>query len=104
MTNDQLAQEARREILGLKDELAEMEEGQQRTQYIVEDAGNPTLVNRMASEWNRVDGMGDGASPQRKAFARDFRKAHSNPMMEPVGANAVARERQGKLGHSPWRF
>merc|ERR1719333_456402 len=65
---------AKDELAVIRATLAEMEEGQNRTQYIVEDAGNPVLVNRMASEWNRVDGMvdgadGDGASPQRKAFA-----------------------------------
>jgi len=152
-TNEQLAEEARREILGLKDEmykmksdydneirllqeklaqlqadrdqmesayqfakdelmvikatLAEMEEGRQRTQYIVEDAGNPTLVNRMQSEWNRVDGYpisaedADGTSPKRKAFARDFRRSHTSPV---DNVEVPPPERQGKLGASPWRY
>jgi len=156
ITNDQLAQEARREILGLKDEmnkiksdydreiqrlkeklaqlqsdrdqmesayqfakdeltvikatLAEMEEGQQRTQYIVEDgAMNPTLVNRMQSEWNRVDGSleagdpNDPYSPKRKAFARDFRRSHTSPQEAPVDMG-IPPQRQGALGHSPWRY
>jgi len=156
ITNDQLAQEARREILGLKDEmnkiksdydreiqrlkeklaqlqsdrdqmesayqfakdeltvikatLAEMEEGQQRTQYIVEDGGmNPTLVNRMQSEWNRVDGSleagdpNDPYSPKRKAFARDFRRSHTSPQEAPVDMG-IPPQRQGALGHSPWRY
>jgi chromosome segregation ATPase len=155
MTNDELAQAAKKEIIALKDEikvmkgkydseitrlheqlmllqadrdqmesayqfakdelaviratLAEMEEGQQRTQYIVEDTGNPVLVNRMASEWNRVDDrVGDSldtnedASPKKKAFSRDFRRAHhGSPPAEPTFD--VGRVRQGKIGHSAWR-
>jgi len=148
MTNDQLAQEARREIIGLKQEmstmrsdydkeiqrlheklrqlqadrdqiesayqfardelaviratLAEMEEGQHRTQYIVEDHGNPTLVNRMKNEWNRVDGnpVGPGpndgsVSPRRSTFSREFRRVQGVTYEEP--------KKQGSLGHTPWR-
>merc|ERR1719454_2858611 len=153
-TNDQLAQEARREILALKKEmdnmkgdydaeiqrlqdalaqlkadrdqmesaytfakdelmvikatLAEMEEGAQRTQYIVEDAGAPTLMNRMQTEWNRVDGVGYAgdapvdSSPRRSAFAREFRKTHGSPPEQPMGEPMM--QRQGALGHSPWRY
>jgi len=153
MTNDELAQESRRSILGLKDEmakmkkdydaeiqrlkemldqleadrkqmesayqfakdelaviratLAEMEESSQRTQYIVEDFGNPTLVNRMNSEWSRVDGVGgspqegDSLSPKRTAFARDFRRAHSGPIPQ---HSMDPGPKQGALGHTPWRL
>lgn len=155
MTNDELAQEARKEILGLKDEmaqmkaaadaeirklqeqlmnlqadrdqmesayqfakdelaviratLAEMEEGQQRTQYITEDAGNPVLVNRMQSEWNRVDGQGgpvgqeDDMSPRRQAFQRDFRRAHAGATPDQRYNMDPGKQRQGALGHFPWK-
>lgn len=156
MTNDQLAQEAKREILALKDEmnkmrmdydreiqrlqekltqlqkdrdsmedayqfakdelmvikatLADYEESQSHMQYIKEDS-NPTLVNRMQSEWNRVDYVDDAPardggefSPKRKAFARDFRRSHASPQDNHDPSSMDIPQRQGALGASPWRY
>merc|ERR1719453_2535499 len=94
---------AKDELMVIKATLAEMEEGQKSTQYIVEDAGPgavPTLSARMNQEWNRLDDVGAApvdSSPRRNAFARDFRKAQNKPVVVVEEPMSMA-QKQGKLG------
>ena len=101
---------AKDELGVIRTTLASMEEGKQRVQYITEQPGNPTLVNRMNSEWGRVAGvphihLQDGAASPRRvpgsAFAREFRMAHSNQYPSPDELNDAAR--QGDFSRDHWR-
>jgi len=104
---------AKDELGVIRTTLASMEEGKQRVQYITEQPGNPTLVNRMNSEWSRVAGVpvmsprtelrAAQGSPRNHgtAFARDFKKAQQRPQFQDQALNDAAR--QGDFDQDHWR-